>query len=282
MIFKNIKPITSSLRHVKLLKKSKNFSLNLPLKNKTFFIKNSGGRNNQGKITSYQKGGGVKRLYRNIDFLREDQEGVVEKIEYDPNRTGFICRIYNYKLKQHFYILAPHNLIRGDYIKSGENIPIRIGNSSTLLNIPVGSIIHNISINLNSKGQLARSAGAFGQLIQKNDKFARIKLPSGEQRLVSLNNQATLGSVSNINHRYIVLGKAGRARWKNKRPIVRGVAMNPVDHPHGGGEGKTSGGRPSVTPWGKPTKGQSTSKFKNKRSYILVSYKNKKLIKNVT
>jgi large subunit ribosomal protein L2 len=120
------------------------------------------------------------------------------------------------------------------------------------------------------------------KLPRKNDKFARIKLPSGEQRLVSLNNQATLGSVSNINHRYIVLGKAGRARWKNKRPIVRGVAMNPVDHPHGGGEGKTSGGRPSVTPWGKPTKGQSTSKFKNKRPYILVSYKNKKLIKNVT
>jgi len=205
----------------------------------------------------------------------------LKKIEYDPNRTGFISRIYNYKLKQHFYILAPHNLTRGDYIKSGENVPIRVGNSLSLINIPVGSIIHNISINLSLKGQFARSAGVFGQLIQKNGRFARIKLPSGEQRLVALNNQATLGFVSNINHRYIVLGKAGRSRWKNKRPIVRGVAMNPVDHPHGGGEGKTSGGRPSVTPWGKPTKGQSTTKFKNKRSYILVSYKNKKLIKNV-
>lgn len=281
MIFKNIKPITSSLRHVKLLKTSENFSENLPLKNKIFFIKNSGGRNNQGKITSYQKGGGVKKLYRKIDFLRVDQEGIVEKIEYDPNRTSFICRIYNHKLKNHFYILAPHNLMRGDYIKTGKNAPIRIGNSLSFFDIPIGSIVHNISIKPNFKGQLARSAGTFGQLIQKNDIFARIKLPSGEQRLLLLENHATLGFVSNVNYRYIKLGKAGRARWKNKRPIVRGVAMNPVDHPHGGGEGKTSGGRPSVTPWGKPTKGQSTSKFKNKRPYILISYKNKKLVKNV-
>ena len=281
MIFKNIKAVTSSLRHVKLLKKSENFTLNLPLKNKIFFIKNSGGRNNQGKITSYQKGGGVKKLYRKIDFLRQNQEGIVEKIEYDPYRTGFIGRIYNYKLKQHFYILAPHNLMRGDYIKSGKDAPIQIGNSLSLSDMPVGSIIHNISIKPGLKGQLARSAGTFGQLIQKNDRVARIKLPSGEQRLILIDNHATLGSVSNINHRYVELGKAGRARWLNKRPIVRGVAMNPVDHPHGGGEGKTSGGRPSVTPWGKPTKGQPTAKFKNNRPYILISYKNKKLIKNV-
>lgn len=279
MIFKKFKPSNSSLRHLKLLKKEKGFSLNSPLKNKTFFKKNFGGRNNQGTITIFQKGGGSKKLIRQIDFLRNNIKGVVEKIEYDPNRTSFISRVFDHNLNYHFYILATANLKRGDYIQSGKNSPLKEGNSLPIYNIPIGFLIHNISIRPKFKGQLIRSAGTVGQLVQKDKKYARIKLPSGEQRLVLIENTATLGSLSNSNHRYVVDGKAGRSRWKNKRPNVRGVAMNPIDHPHGGGEGKTSGGRPSVTPWGKPTKGQPTSKFKKNRFYILISSKNKKLKK---
>lgn len=280
MIFKQFKPCTSSLRHLKLLKKKKGFSLNFPLKNNIFYKKNSGGRNNQGKITSYQRGGGVKKLIRNIDFLRENKKGIVEKIEYDPTRTSYICRVFNYELNCHYYVLATTNLKRGDYIQSGENSLLKEGNSLPLFKIPTGWLIHNISIKLNFKGQLIRSAGTFGQIIQKTKNFVIIKLPSGEQRVIKINSTATIGVVSNVNNKYLVLGKAGRSRWKNKRPIVRGVAMNPVDHPHGGGEGKTSGGRPSVTPWGKPTKGQPTSisKLKKKCSHVLNYSKNKKFI----
>jgi len=280
MIFKKYKPTTSSVRHLKLLKKKEGFSLNSPLKNKRIFIKNSGGRNNQGKITSYHKGGGVKQLYRKIDFLRQNSKGIVEKIEYDPCRTSFIAKIFDFDKNFHFYILAPHGLEKGNYIQSGNFSPLKNGNALPLYKIPVGFLIHNLSIKPGFKAQLIRSAGAFGQLIQKNQYQARIKLPSGEQRLVLVNNTATLGVLSNANNCYNIFGKAGRSRWKNKRPIVRGVAMNPVDHPHGGGEGKTSGGRPSVTPWGKPTKGPITSKFKKKRPYILFSYNYQKLIKS--
>ena len=275
MIFTNSKPTTPSLRHRKLIKKIEGFSKNLPLKNQTLYKKNSGGRNNQGKITIYHKGGGVKKLYRIIDFKRINAQGIVEKIEYDPNRTSFIGRVFNYKTFSHFYILAPTSLKRGDFIQSGENSFLKDGNCLPFSKIPIGFLVHNISIKPGYGGKLARSAGTFGQLIQKNDIFARIKLPSGEQRLVLLNNTATLGVLSNVNNCYTVLGKAGSSRWNNKRPTVRGVAMNPIDHPHGGGEGKTSGGRPSVTPWGKPTKGKPTSNFKNKQ-YIVVSRKNLK------
>jgi large subunit ribosomal protein L2 len=264
MIFKKYKPTTPSLRHLKLLKKEKELCFNTPLKSETFFKKEFAGRNNQGKITIYQRGGGKKKLFRKINFLRNDLKGIVEKIEYDPNRTAYIARIFDFLKKNHFYILASSNLKRGDYIQSGENSPLKEGNSLPLSQIPIGFIIHNLSIKANFKGQFIRSAGTYGQLIQKNVSYARIKLPSGEQKLVSIKNYATIGMVSNLNHCYTVLGKAGRSRWKNKRPIVRGVAMNPVDHPHGGGEGKTSGGRPSVTPWGKPTKGQPTKKLKKK------------------
>jgi len=241
MIFKKYKPTTPSLRHLKLLKKEKELSFNSPLKNKIFIKKKFAGRNNQGKITIYQKGGGRKKLYRKIDFLRNNLKGVVQKIEYDPNRTAFIGRIFNFIEKKYFYILASSNLKRGDYIQSGINSSLQEGNNLPLSNIPVGFFIHNLSIKPNSNGQFIRSAGTFCQLIQKDINFAKIKLPSGEQRLVSIKNSSTLGIVSNLNNRYIILGKAGRSRWKNKRPIVRGVAMNPVDHPHGGGEGKTSG-----------------------------------------
>ena len=275
MIFTNSKPTTSSLRHRKLIKKDEGFSKNLPLKNKILFIKNSGGRNNQGKITSFHKGGGVKKLYRIIDLKRINTQGIVEKIEYDPNRTSFIGRIFNYKTLNHFYMLAPTSLKRGDFVQSGENSSLKDGNCLPFSKIPIGFLIHNVSIKPGYVGKLIRSAGTFGQLVQKNETYARIKLPSGEQRLVLINNTATLGVLSNTNNCYTVFGKAGRSRWKNKRPVVRGVAMNPVDHPHGGGEGKTSGGRPSVTPWGKPTKGKPTSNLRNKK-YIVISRKTTK------
>ena len=273
MIFKIIKPRTSSLRHLKLLKKKKSLSINSPLKAKLSFQKPSSGRNNQGIITVRHKGGGVKKLYRHIDFHRITQKGIVEKIEYDPNRTSFIGRLYDYEKDSHFYILASSNLKRGDLIQSGEFVDLKESNSLPLSKIPVGFFIHNISLNKKGKGKLVRSAGTYAQLIQKDEKYVRVKLPSGEQRLILKDNFASIGSLSNPNNFLSVLGKAGRSRWSNCRPCVRGVAMNPVDHPHGGGEGKTSGGRPSVTPWGKPTKGQPTSKFKKNRSYILLSYR---------
>lgn len=276
MIFKTIKPRTSSLRHLKLLKKEKEISVNIPLKTKLSFKKVSSGRNNQGRITVRHKGGGVKKLYRHVDFYRINTKGIVEKIEYDPNRTSFIGRLYDYEKGFHSYILASSNLKRGDLIQSGEFAELKEGNSLPLSKIPVGFFIHNISLSRKGKGKLIRSGGTFGQLIQKDEKYVRIKLPSGEQRLILKDNFASIGSISNPNNFCSVLGKAGRSRWCNRRPSVRGVAMNPVDHPHGGGEGKTSGGRPSVTPWGKPTKGQPTSKFKKTRSYILLSYRLKK------
>lgn len=273
MIFKTCKPVTPSLRHLKILNRMKELSFNSPLKDKIFSKKNSAGRNNQGQITVYNRGGGNKKLFRKIDFVRSNLKGVVEKIEYDPNRTAYIGRIFDYLKKTHSYIIASSKLKRGDFIQSGENSPLKEGNSLPLCKIPIGFLIHNLSIRSNCNGQFIRSAGTYGQIIQKDFTYARIKLPSGEQRLVSINNFATLGVVSNLNHRYTVIGKAGRSRWKDNRPVVRGVAMNPVDHPHGGGEGKTSGGRPSVTPWGKPTKGQPTSKSKRNNFYILFNRK---------
>jgi len=263
MVLKKIKPVTSSQRQLKLLNKSY-LSKNSPFKSETHGYKTSGGRNNLGRITSFHKGGGHKRVYRNIDFYRISLNGIVTSIEYDPNRTAHIASIFNTDDKKYSYIIAPKGIKKGDLIKSGENADIRVGHTLSLDRIPLGSFIHNISLIPGRKSQLARAAGNYAQLIQKDQKYAKLKLRSGEQRFVSLNCTATLGTVSNENHNLISIGKAGRSRWLNKRPIVRGVAMNPVDHPHGGGEGKTSGGRPSVTPWGKPTKGQPTSRSKNK------------------
>jgi len=263
MVLKKIKPTTSSQRQLKLLNRSE-LSKTAPLKSETQGCKVSGGKNNLGRITSFHKGGGHKQVYRNIDFYRTDLNGIVTSVEYDPNRTAHIASIFTKKTKKYSYIIAPKGLKTGDMIKSGENAEIKIGHALQLDKIPLGSFIHNISLIPGKKSQLARAAGNYAQLIQKNQKYAKLKLRSGEQRFVSLNCIATLGAVSNENHNLISLGKAGRSRWLNKRPTVRGVAMNPVDHPHGGGEGKTSGGRPSVTPWGKPTKGQPTSRSKNK------------------
>lgn len=272
--FKKIRPVTPSLRGVKLLERN-HFSQKKPLKSKTFGVKNKAGKNNFGRITAYHRGGGHKKLYRQIDFQRITTSGIVDSIEYDPFRTSSIARVYNSKLKTHSYILAPKNLFVGSLIQSGLDSDIKIGHSLPLQKIPVGSLIHNLSLSKNQKGKIARAAGTYAQVIQKIKNYARIRICSGEQRLVPLDSIATLGVVSNEDLKLIKLGKAGRSRWRNRRPYVRGVAMNPVDHPHGGGEGKTSGGRPSVTPWGNPTKGPKTSRSRN--SFILVSRREKSL-----
>jgi large subunit ribosomal protein L2 len=272
MILKKINPTTSSLRQLKLLNKSHLSKIN-PIKYNTCGLINSGGRNNLGRITSYHKGGGHKKLYRKIDFNRINLQGIVTSIEYDPNRTANIACIYDSIKSKYSYIISPKGLKIGDLIKSGIDANVKIGHSLILDKIPLGSFIHNISLVPGERGKLARAAGNYAQLIQKDKKYAKIKLRSGEQRFIFLNCTATLGVVSNEHHNLISLGKAGRSRWLNRKPIVRGVAMNPVDHPHGGGQGKTSGGRPSVTPWGRPTKGQPTSKSKNK--LILINRKKK-------
>lgn len=269
-IFKKTQPVTPSLRSLKLLQKPFLWK-NKFLKTQTKSIQRSYGRNNFGRITVKHRGGGHKRLYRKLNFNRRDIKGVVEGIEYDPFRTSFIARLYDFDMKRHSYILAPKNLFCGSFVNSGRFADIQLGNSLPLEKIPVGSIVHNVACTANKKGQIARAAGTFAQLIQKTRRYARLRLMSGEQRLFTLDSPATLGTVSNDNCKLVSLGKAGRNRWKNWRPHVRGVAMNPIDHPHGGGEGKTSGGRPSVTPWGKPTKGPKTSSSKN--PLIVVSRK---------
>jgi large subunit ribosomal protein L2 len=273
MYEKKINPITPSQRHTILLKK-KNFQkiksindtehkLKLEIKKLIKGFKRSNGRNNTGKITVRSKGGGHKRLYRKISFNRsKGLSGYVKKILYDPNRSANIAFLENNSTKNSL-ILAPQNLQLNQWIESSENASLTIGNSLPLRNIPIGTIINNISLQPNGDGKLNRSAGTSAQLLQKIDnKYAKIRLNSGELKLILLSCYATLGVVSNINFKKIKLGKAGRSRWLNRRPTVRGVAKNPVDHPHGGGEGKTSGGRPSVSPQGRITKGKPTSKKK--------------------
>lgn len=267
MIEKKINPITPSQRQTFLLKK-KNLTKTFKIKKLIKGFQRANGRNNQGKITIGHRGGGHKRLYRKISFNRSfNLKGLVSKILYDPNRSANIAYI-NDDLKS-YLILAPEGLNINQYIESSPKAELKIGNALPLMNIPIGSLIHNISLIPSSKGKLIRSAGTSAQLIQKlNNKYAKIRLSSGEFKLILLSCYATLGIVSNLNHKKIKLGKAGRSRWLNRRPIVRGVAKNPVDHPHGGGEGKTSGGRPSVTPKGKITKGKPTRK-KNKKKLII-------------
>ncbi|GAW90907.1 50S ribosomal protein L2 [Calderihabitans maritimus] len=233
-------------------------------------LKKTGGRNAQGRITVRHRGGGHKRLYRIIDFKR-DKDGVpgkVATIEYDPNRSARIALI-NYVDGEKRYILAPDGLQPGDVIVSGPEADIKTGNALPLRNIPVGTIIHNIELKPGKGAQLVRSAGAAAQLIAKEGNYGHVRLPSGEVRLIHLDCKATIGQVGNIDHENITIGKAGRARWLGIRPSVRGVAMNPVDHPHGGGEGRSPVGRHPVTPWGKPALGVKTRK-KNKPSDKLI------------
>lgn len=241
-----------------------------PIKPLTVGLTKTGGRNNLGRITSRHIGGGHKKLYRMIDFKRSklDVQATVKRIEYDPNRTSFIA-LLEYEDGELSYILATQKLKVGDVVVSSSNADIREGNCLPLRHIPVGSLIHNVELKKDKGGQLTRSAGSFCQLVAKDSGYAQIKLASGELRLVSLDCKATLGIVSNTDHKNINHGKAGRARWLGSRPKVRGVAMNPVDHPHGGGEGKTSGGRHPVTPWGKPTKGKKTRRNKSTSKFII-------------
>lgn len=222
-------------------------------------LKKSGGRNSNGRITSRYRGGGHKRRYRIIDFKRS-KDGVPAKvatIEYDPNRSANIALLH-YADGEKRYILAPTGIKVGDTVISGEGAEIIIGNTLKLKDIPLGTQLHNIELNAGHGGQIVRSAGSYAQLMAKEGGYAQVKLPSGEVRMISLECRATIGQVGNSAYMGISLGKAGRARWKGRRPHVRGVAMNPVDHPHGGGEGKSSGGRHPVTPWGVPTKGYKT------------------------
>jgi len=235
------------------------------LKHKIKGLKNTSGTNHSGKIVSRRKGGGNKTKYRRITFNRNNYSiGIVVTKEYDPYRSSNISSVYDFTSKKYYYIISPSNLNVGDIVKSGKNVDIFNGNSLPLSKIPVGSLIHNISTKTNKKAEVSRSAGTFSQIIEKTPTTVRLALSSGEQRYVSSKCFVTLGSVSNESWFLTTVGKAGRSRWLNKRPKVRGVAMNPVDHPHGGGEGKTSGGRTSVTPWGKPTKNRKTSNSKNK------------------
>ena len=221
------------------------------------------GRNHTGHITIWHKGGGHKRVYRDIDLYRKDTNGIVIGLEYDPNRAAFIARIYNPDTKKNNYILAPTNLRKGHIVRSNSE-QNKNGYSQRLKYIPTGQLIHNVPLKLDHKGKMFRAPGSFGRLIKKNDQCAKIELKSGYYKWLNINTLVSIGTVSNSQLQFKKLRKAGHSRWLGKRPTVRGVAMNPIDHPHGGGEGKSSGGRPSVSPWGKPTKGKPTRQLKFK------------------
>jgi len=270
MAIKKFKPTTPSRRYMtvstfeEVTRKEPEKSLLAPLTK-------SGGRNVNGRITTRHKGGGHKRRYRLIDFKR-NKDGIparVATIEYDPNRSARIALLH-YLDGEKCYILAPNKLAVGDMVVSGDNADIKPGNALKLINIPVGTIVHNVELQPGKGSQLARSAGSMAQIMAKEDKYAHLRLPSGEVRLVRLDCKATIGQVGNIDHENISVGKAGRQRWLGIRPTVRGVAMNPHDHPHGGGEGKTSTGRHPVTPWGKATLGKKTRKKKKESNRYIV------------
>ena len=265
MALKTFKPNTPSQRQLVLVDRSALYK-GKPVKALTEGLTKSGGRNNTGRITSRRRGGGHKRSYRLIDFKRNklDVSATVERIEYDPNRTAFIALI-KYDDGELSYILAPQRLDVGDKVISSKTADIKPGNTIPLSSMPVGTIVHNVEMKPGKGGQIARSAGAYVQYVGRDQGYAIIRLNSGETRLVHGSCLATVGAVSNPDNSNTNMGKAGRNRWLGKRPSVRGVAMNPVDHPHGGGEGRTSGGRHPVTPWGKPTKGKRT-RSKNKVS----------------
>lgn len=271
MPLKQFKPMTPSQRQLVLIDRSE-LHKGKPVKSLTEGLNKSGGRNNKGRVTARHIGGGHKRSYRMIDFKRRkwDMEATVERIEYDPNRTAFIALI-KYSDGELAYILAPQRLNAGDKVIAGEKTDVKPGNAMPLKNIPIGTIIHNVEMKPGKGGQIGRAAGGYVQLVGKDSGFAQIKLRSGELRLVPAECMATVGAVSNADHQNENQGKAGRNRWKGRRPKVRGVAMNPVDHPHGGGEGKTSGGRHPVTPWGKSTKGMRTRSKKKVNKLIVRS-----------
>jgi large subunit ribosomal protein L2 len=271
MALKAFKPVTPSLRQLVQVDRSELWK-GKPLKKLTTGLTKSGGRNNTGRTTVWHRGGGHKRSYRLVDFKRKKYgvSGVVERLEYDPNRSAFIA-LLRYDDGEQAYILAPQRLDVGDRVIADERVDVKAGNAAPMANIPVGTIIHNIELKPGRGGQIARSAGTYAQLVGRDGDYAQIRLGSGEIRRVRSECMASIGAVSNPDHQNINLGKAGRRRWLGWRPTVRGVAMNPVDHPHGGGEGRTSGGRHPVTPWGKPTKGARTRRNKKTDRLIVRS-----------
>jgi large subunit ribosomal protein L2 len=271
MALKTFKPTSPGQRQLVTVDRS-GLHKGGPVKALTEGLSKSGGRNNHGRQTSRNVGGGHKRTYRIIDFKRSkrDVEATVERIEYDPNRTAFIA-LLKYDDGELSYILAPQRLQAGDRVVSSEYADVKPGNAMELGRMPVGTIVHNVEMKPGKGGQIARSAGTYAQLVGRDQGMAILRLNSGEQRLVSGKCIATVGAVSNPDHGNINLGKAGRSRWLGRRPHVRGVVMNPVDHPHGGGEGRTSGGRHPVTPWGKPTKGKRTRSNKSTDKFIMRS-----------
>jgi large subunit ribosomal protein L2 len=269
MVVKKVKP-TSAGRRAQTYSSFDELTSATPEKSLLKVVKKNGGRNTYGRITCRHRGGGQKRHYRVIDFKR-DKIGIpakVASIEYDPNRSARIA-LLNYADGEKRYILAPVNLAVGDTVISGPEADIKPGNTLPLSNIPLGTHIHNIELRIGKGGQIVRSAGTFAQLMAKEDRYALIKLPSGEVRMVLLKCMATIGQIGNVIHENISLGKAGRKRWLGRRPKVRGVAMNPVDHPMGGGEGKSSGGRHPCSPWGMPTKGFKTRNKRKSSRYII-------------
>ena len=269
MALRTFKPTTPGQRQLVLVDRSE-LHKGGPVKTLTEGLRSKGGRNNYGRITVRWRGGGHKRTYRTIDFRRRkfDVTATVERLEYDPNRTAFIALI-RYDDGEQAYILAPQRLQPGDKVVSGERADIKPGNAMPLKNIPVGTIVHNVELKPGRGGQMARAAGTYVQLVGRDAGLALLRMSSGEVRMVRTECMATIGAVSNPDQQNISIGKAGRNRWKGRRPSVRGVAMNPVDHPHGGGEGRTSGGRHPVTPWGKSTKGKKTRHNKKTDGMIL-------------
>jgi large subunit ribosomal protein L2 len=268
MALKTYKPTTPAQRQLVLVDRSGLYK-GKPVKALTEGKISTGGRNNLGRITTRFRGGGHKKAYRTVDFkrARHDAPATVERIEYDPNRTGFIALI-KYRDGEQAYILAPQRLAVGDTIVAGDHVDVKPGNAMPLGNIPVGTIVHNIELKIGKGGQLARSAGTYAQIVGRDGEYVILRLNSTEQRLVHGRCMATIGAVSNPDHMNISIGKAGRVRWKGRMPHNRGITMNPVDHPHGG---RTKGGGHPVTPWGFPTKGKKTRKNKSTGKFIIAS-----------
>jgi len=271
MALKHYNPVTPGQRQLVIVDRSGLYK-GKPVKGLTEGLVSKGGRNNSGRITARFQGGGHKRTYRVIDFKRRkfDVPATVERLEYDPNRSAFIALV-KYEDGELSYILAPQRLVAGDTVVAAEAADVKPGNAMRLSSMPVGTIVHNVELKPGKGGQIARSAGTYAQLVGRDQGWAILRLNSGEQRVVHGSCLATVGAVSNPDHGNISLGKAGRQRWLGKRPHNRGVTMNPVDHPHGGGEGRTSGGRNPVTPWGKPTKGKKTRSNKATDKFIMRS-----------
>ncbi len=276
MALKTFKPVTPGLRQLVIVDRSDLYK-GKPVKALTEGKTSKGGRNNNGRVTVRFRGGGHKQAYRLVDFKRRklDVAGKVERLEYDPNRTAFIALV-RYADDTLAYILAPQRLSVGDEVISGNQVDVKPGNAMPIANIPVGTIVHNVEMKIGKGGAIARSAGTYAQIVGRDQGYVIIRLNSGEQRLVHGQCFATIGAVSNPDHMNTSIGKAGRSRWLGRRPHNRGVTMNPIDHPHGGGEGRTSGGRHPVTPWGKPTKGKKTRSNKSTDRFIVSSRHNRK------